>query len=114
MLYTPDGSLALTDLGLLLRVQRIGEVPLSRPLFVIEERLESEFYRDHLPPIYSHRHLLADPDRTGMPVLSMYQTDINYYGTDLVDYFHHEFGRPVPTPQDHEYAEIPFWSYFLE
>jgi hypothetical protein len=39
----------LTDLGLLLRAQRIGEVPLSRPLFVIEEWLESEYYRDHLP-----------------------------------------------------------------
>ena len=65
-------------------------------------------------PIYSHRYLLAHPDRTGTPVLSMYQTDIIYYGTDLVDYFHHEFGRPVPTPEDHQYAAIPFWSYFLD
>lgn len=65
-------------------------------------------------PIYSHRCLLADPDRTGTPVLSMYQTDIIYYGTDLVDYFHHEFGRPVATPDDHQYATIPFWSYFLD
>ena len=30
-------SLSLTDLGLLLRSQHIGEVRLSRPLFVIEE-----------------------------------------------------------------------------
>ncbi|ANP55647.1 hypothetical protein J2Z21_005720 [Streptomyces griseochromogenes] len=65
-------------------------------------------------PIHSHRYLLADPDRTGTPVLSMYQTDIIYYGTDLVDYFHHEFGRPVPTPEGHRYATIPFWSSFLE
>ncbi|NUV62788.1 hypothetical protein [Streptomyces sp. CAI-85] len=65
-------------------------------------------------PIYSHRYMLADPDRTGTPVLSMYQTDIIYYGTDLVDYFHHEFGRAVPTPEDHQYAPIPFWSYFLD
>jgi hypothetical protein len=65
-------------------------------------------------PIHSHRYLLADADRSGTPVLSMYQTDIIYYGTDLVDYFHHEFGRPVPTPEDHEYAPIPFWSYFLD
>ncbi|MDT0546347.1 MULTISPECIES: hypothetical protein [Streptomyces] len=64
-------------------------------------------------PIYSHRYLLADPDRTGTPVLSMYQADIIYYGTDLVDYFHHEFGRPVPTPKDHAYPTIPFWSHFL-
>ncbi|WP_086685210.1 hypothetical protein [Streptomyces pseudogriseolus] len=65
-------------------------------------------------PIYSHRYLLADPDRTGTPVLSMHQTDIIHYGTDLVDYFHHEFGHPVPTPEGHQYAAIPFWSYFLD
>ncbi|MFD8386476.1 hypothetical protein ACFV2X_49620 [Streptomyces sp. NPDC059679] len=65
-------------------------------------------------PIHSHRYLLADPERTGTPVLSMHQTDIICYGTDLADYFHHEFGRPVPTPEHHQYATIPFWSYFLD
>lgn len=65
-------------------------------------------------PVYSHRYLPADPDHTGMPVLSMYQTDIIYYGTDLADYFRQEFGIPAPTPEDHRYATIPFWSYFLE
>ncbi|WP_328893982.1 hypothetical protein [Streptomyces sp. NBC_00236] len=49
LLYTPDDSLALADLGLLLRAQRVGDVLLSRPLFVIEEWLESEYYRDRLP-----------------------------------------------------------------
>ncbi|MGW1106094.1 hypothetical protein [Streptomyces sp. NPDC002540] len=49
LLYTPDHSLSLTDLGLLLRSQQIGDVRLSRPLFVIEEWLESEYYRDRLP-----------------------------------------------------------------
>ncbi|MFI8793625.1 hypothetical protein [Streptomyces sp. NPDC055105] len=49
LLYTPDDSLALTDLGLLVRAQKIGDVRLSRPLFVIEEWLESQYYRDHLP-----------------------------------------------------------------
>ncbi|MFJ6432422.1 hypothetical protein [Streptomyces sp. NPDC091416] len=49
LLYTPDDSPALADLGLLLRAQRVGDVLLSRPLFVIEEWLESEYYRDRLP-----------------------------------------------------------------
>ena len=40
--------------------------------------------------------------------------DIIHYGTDLADYFHREFGRPVPTPEDYEYATIPFWSYFVD
>ncbi|GAB7109069.1 hypothetical protein JCM4814A_73830 [Streptomyces phaeofaciens JCM 4814] len=64
-------------------------------------------------PVHLHRCLLADPGRTGTPVLSMYQTDIICYGTDLVDYFHREFGRPVPAVPDHPHAVIPFWSYFL-
>ncbi|MEU1199863.1 hypothetical protein ABZ446_27060 [Streptomyces sp. NPDC005813] len=65
-------------------------------------------------PVYSHRYLLADPDRTGTPVLSMYQTDIIHYGVDLIDYFRNEFGGPVlTTPDDDRYAAIPFWSYFL-
>ncbi|MGD3106524.1 hypothetical protein [Streptomyces sp. YGL11-2] len=83
-----------------------------------EEALEAaRAYLAEVPvmaPVYSHRYLLADPHRTGTPVLSMHQTDIIYYGTDLVDYFHHEFGRPVPTPEDHRYATIPFWSFFVE
>ncbi|MET9587119.1 hypothetical protein ABZY10_29325 [Streptomyces sp. NPDC006539] len=49
VLYTPDGSLALTDLGLLLRSQQVGEALLTRPLFVKEEWFESQYYRDHLP-----------------------------------------------------------------
>ncbi|MFD7447113.1 hypothetical protein [Streptomyces sp. NPDC059909] len=49
VLYTPDHSLSLTDLGLLVRSQQIGDVRLSRPLVVIEEWLESQYYREHLP-----------------------------------------------------------------
>lgn len=49
ILFTSDGSLALTDVGILLRDQRVGGVRLSRPVFVKAEWLESEYYRDHLP-----------------------------------------------------------------
>ncbi|MER6378324.1 hypothetical protein ABT255_61390 [Streptomyces mirabilis] len=49
LLYTPDDSLSLTDLGLILRAQQIADVRLSRPLFVIEEWLDSEYYRERLP-----------------------------------------------------------------
>ncbi|MFJ6087984.1 hypothetical protein ACIQI8_42120 [Streptomyces sp. NPDC092369] len=49
LLYTPDGSLSLTDLGLLLRSQKVGDVWLSRPVLVMEQWLESEYYRDRLP-----------------------------------------------------------------
>ncbi|MFJ3654265.1 hypothetical protein ACIPPR_13255 [Streptomyces nigra] len=49
VLYTPDDSLSLTDLGVLLRSQRVGAARLTRPLFVKEEWLESEYFRDRLP-----------------------------------------------------------------
>ncbi|MFG2604826.1 hypothetical protein ACGFT2_14945 [Streptomyces sp. NPDC048514] len=49
LLYTLDNSLALTDLGVLLRSQEVGGVRMSRPVFVKEDWLESEYYRDRLP-----------------------------------------------------------------
>ncbi|MFE7602321.1 hypothetical protein [Streptomyces sp. NPDC057494] len=49
VLYTPDDSVSLTDLGLLLRSQRVGAARLSRPLFAKEEWLDSQYFRDHLP-----------------------------------------------------------------
>ncbi|MDF3144199.1 MULTISPECIES: hypothetical protein [unclassified Streptomyces] len=49
LLYTLDDSLALTDLGVLLRSQEVGGVLMSRPVFVREDWLESEYYRDRLP-----------------------------------------------------------------
>ncbi|MCL8011393.1 hypothetical protein [Streptomyces sp. AS02] len=49
LLYTLDDSLALTDLGVLLRSQEVGGVRMSRPVIVREDWLESEYYRDRLP-----------------------------------------------------------------
>lgn len=66
-------------------------------------------------PVYAHRYLPAGRGTYGHPVLSIYQTDIIVYGTDLADYIQHEFsgsGRPIsadaiPPPM------VPFWSEFL-
>ncbi|MCX5174383.1 hypothetical protein [Streptomyces virginiae] len=49
VLYTPDDSLSLTDLGVLLRSQQVGAARLTRPLFVKEEWLDSQYFRDRLP-----------------------------------------------------------------
>ncbi|MEV7858518.1 HEAT repeat domain-containing protein [Streptomyces hirsutus] len=49
ILFTLDGSFALTDLGLLIRTQQIGGTRLTRPLIVIEDWFESTYHRDHLP-----------------------------------------------------------------
>jgi hypothetical protein len=67
-------------------------------------------------PIYGHRYLPAGHGSYGHPVLSMWQTDIIYYGSDLVDYIHHEFGTPDPGPDDsrpNPRATVPFWRDFV-
>jgi hypothetical protein len=65
-----------------------------------------------LVPVFSHRYLPGIAGRTGLPVLSVHQTDITCYGNDLADYLHHEFGGPahdLPCAR----VGVPFWSYFL-
>jgi hypothetical protein len=57
-------------------------------------------------PLYSHRYLPAA--LTGHPVLSIYQTDIVTYGSNLEDWLHKEFGLGAPT-QDPGRTTVPFW-----
>jgi hypothetical protein len=67
-----------------------------------------------LVPVYAHRYLPAGG--TGHPVLSVYQTDIIYYGLDLADYIHQEFGGPGLSRTDPAWqpvATVPFWRDFL-
>lgn len=66
-----------------------------------------------LIPIFSHRYLPAEPLEAGNPVLSVYQSDIIYYGRDLEDYFVQEFGGgtgPVTGPV----RRIRFWSDIID
>lgn len=71
-----------------------------------------------LIPVFGHRFLPASAtarlDRSAAagpppaPVLSVVQTDVAYYGADLLDYVEREFGGregPVITP-----APVAFWS----
>jgi hypothetical protein len=70
-----------------------------------------------LIPICSHRYIPADPSESGNPVFSVYQTDIIYYGADLLDYlqneFSYHFGRAgyaiTKTPR-----RVRFWSRLAE
>ena len=45
-----------------------------------------------LIPVYQHRYIPCFPDIMDIPVISVYQTDIVFYGHNLEDYFKHEFG----------------------
>jgi hypothetical protein len=66
-------------------------------------------------PVYAHRYLPAGRGTWRHPVLSIYQTDIIIYGTDLAEYINHEFTdshcsiSPDWTPP----PMVPFWSEFL-
>jgi hypothetical protein len=66
-----------------------------------------------LIPLFSHRYLPSEPSLAGNPVLSIYQSDMIYYGANLKDYFERELTgsrRPLPQP----IRRIRFWSDFVE
>ncbi|MDX3225556.1 hypothetical protein [Streptomyces sp. ME19-01-6] len=68
-----------------------------------------------LVPVYAHRFLPAGRGSHGHPVLSIWGTDIIYYGADLADYVNHEFDDfSAHTPDDWDpRATIAFWQDFL-
>jgi hypothetical protein len=63
-------------------------------------------------PVYAHRYLPAGRGSYGHPVLSIYQTDIIIYGTDLAAYIDREFGGtgyPVDVSRISS-TLVPFWG----
>jgi hypothetical protein len=64
-------------------------------------------------PVYGHRYLPAGRGTCGHPVLSIYQTDIIVYGTDLADYINCEFSRWFISADWTPPPMVPFWSDFL-
>jgi hypothetical protein len=61
-------------------------------------------------PIFSHRYLPAA--MTGHPVLSIYQTDVIYYGNDIADWLNREFALGTPASSQAR-ATVPFWRDLL-
>lgn len=61
-------------------------------------------------PVFGHRYLPAGISHH--PVLSMYQTDIIYYGNDLTDWVRHEFSLGAPSTVQAR-ATVPFWRDLL-
>jgi hypothetical protein len=69
-----------------------------------------------LIPVFSHRFLPAEPSTEGNPVLSVYQTDIVYYGINMASYFANEF-KFQPLEQANETdspRRIRFWSDIID
>ncbi len=62
-------------------------------------------------PIYSHRYIPFIKDNMKIPVFSIMQSDIIYYGPDLSTYLEIEFGfREYRGIQNKKYEYIDFWS----
>lgn len=68
-----------------------------------------------LVPVYAHRYLPAGRGTFGHPVLSLWQTDIIYYGLDLADYMHQEFDEARGDVDEswNPRATVPFWRDLL-
>lgn len=69
-------------------------------------------------PIYGHRYLPAGRGTFGHPVLSIHQSDIICYGTDLVDYMYQEFDAGVgferTDPRWRPRPTVAFWSELID
>lgn len=89
-----------------------GEMPTDRDAAFDVARREVNS-APTLIPIFSHRYLPSEPPQAGNPVLSVYQTDIIYYGYDLAGYFAAEFGCPSPAWASETPRGIGFWDELL-
>jgi hypothetical protein len=89
-----------------------GERPKAMPeaLLVARERLAEV---PTLVPVYSHRYLPAGRGTWGHPVLSVMQTDIIYYGTDLADYIQQESRGYHMDPHWEPAWKVAFWGDFV-
>jgi len=64
-------------------------------------------------PVRGHRYLPAGRGTFGHPVLSIYQTDVIVYGTDLADYVDCEFSGRLISADWTRPPMVSFWSDFL-
>ncbi len=101
----------------------------ERPLSANERRDIMVALIDNAPPlipITGHRFLLGAPVQTGNPVLSIHQSDIIVYGTDLKRFLLSELHSLLNLDLDDAQrnstanydakliANIPFWGEFIE
>ena len=67
-----------------------------------------------LIPIYSHRYIPFITESANIPVFSIMQSDIIYYGTNLISYLEVEFGfKQYNDIINSNFKYINFWSDLL-
>ena len=104
--------------GVIFDVHNNGFWPASwgpRPDGDEDREREARSHLAHVPrlvPVFSHRCLTSDPQFAPSPVFSVHQTDVIFYGDNLLDYVAHEFGVPPLHPSNR--TQVPFWSGLAE
>jgi len=67
-----------------------------------------------LLPLYGHRYLPPGPLPSPTPVFSVVQSDVTYFGFDLVEWVQREFfGVPLPTGRDLR-PSVPPWTQLAD
>jgi hypothetical protein len=65
-------------------------------------------------PIYGHRYIPFVPNEIDIPVFSIMQSDIIYYGTDLISYLEIEFDfKQYSELVQEKIRHVDFWSDLL-
>lgn len=65
-------------------------------------------------PIYAHRYMPFIPNEIDIPVFSIMQSDIIYYGVNLISYLEIEFGfRQYSELVQANFRYVDFWSDLL-
>ncbi|MBW8484894.1 hypothetical protein [Actinomadura parmotrematis] len=91
----------------------------DRPDDLAEALATARIHLDQVPklvPVFAHRFLPSGHGTYGHPVLSIHQTDIIFYGTDLVNYVANEFLNEGHWSIDPGWTPPPlvaFWGDFL-
>ncbi len=84
-----------------------------RPLRMKDALRSANYHLARVPqlvPVHSNRYLPAGRGSYGHPVLSVYQTDVICYGTDLFAYIEREFEHIEPDPSQLPTPTVQFWS----
>lgn len=84
----------------------------ERPADPEERERRARVQLDGVPglvPLFGHRYVAVDPAYRPSPVFSVYQTDVVFYGDDLLDWVAHEF-KVLPLHPSPTRTHVPFWS----
>ncbi len=85
----------------------------QRPARMKDALRSAQYHLARVPrlvPVYSHRYLPAGHGSFGRPVLSVVQTDVIVYGTDLSNYIANEFGPDDGDRSPTASPTVEFWS----